>query len=56
LATDKQLRKGASVSKQHQTGLCRFEPGGLDSVFPNLRLNENQTLFYAKYRAKFYAK
>jgi hypothetical protein len=37
-----------SVIKQHQAGLCRFEPGGLDSVFPNLRLNENQTLFYAK--------
>ena len=33
---------------QHRAGLCRFEPGGLDSVFLNLCFNENQTLFYAK--------
>jgi WD40 repeat protein len=32
----------------HQAGLCRFEPGELDSVFPNLRLNENETLIFAK--------
>jgi hypothetical protein len=42
--------------KRHQAGLCRFEPGGLDSVFPNLHLNEKQTPFYAKYRARIYAK
>jgi hypothetical protein len=36
----------------HQAGLCRFEPGELDSVFPNLRLNENETLIFAKKLAK----